>query len=363
MFLNGTALVVQPFDLATNVVRGTPTMLVQPVAGSATGYGAFSVSTTGVLAYSSGFLAPTELQWLDRAGQSLTTVVPAADYVDFQLSPDDSRLAFSRTDAQTQAADVHVRDLARGTESRLTADPLTDSAPLWSPTGDRIIFRSSRRGSGQELFQMRPSPGADATLVFSREQQQTAHGSGPTNSLSTDWSLDGRFVIYHTTGETSFDVWALPLEGDRKPIPIARTQFNEVYGTVSPDSRWIAYASDESGRHEIYVQRFPDASIDQKTPVSTGGGLQPRWSKDGRELFYLRADGMLVSVAIKTQPTFEPGKVTPLFKTSLPTTLNPYRMDYIPAGDGRRFLMKIPVEGSTPPSITVVLNWPALLKR
>ena len=114
-------------------------------------------------------------------------------------------------------------------------------------------------------------------------------------------------MIYHgTTGETSFDLWALPLEGDRKPIPIARTQFNEVYGTVSPDSRWIAYASDESGRHEIYVQRFPDASINQKTPVSTGGGMQPRWSKDGRQLFYLRADGMLVSVAIKTQPTFEP---------------------------------------------------------
>ena len=186
----------------------------------------------------------------------------------------------------------------------------------------------------------------------------------PHSVLNTDWSPDGRFVIYHlTTGETGYDVWALPLEGDRKPIPVARTQSSEVQGVVSPDGRWIAYASDESGRYEIYVQRFPDASTDQKTPVSTGGGLQPRWSKDGRELFYLRADGMLVSVAVRTRPTFEPGKVTPLFKTKLPTSLNAYRMDYVPAGDGQRFLMKIPVEGTTPPSITVVVNWPALLKR
>ena len=166
-----------------------------------------------------------------------------------------------------------------------------------------------------------------------------------------------------TTGETSYDVWALPLEGDRKPIPVARTQSSEVQGTVSPDGRWIAYASDESGTYEIYVQSFPDASTDQKTPVSTGGGLQPRWSKDGRELFYVRADGMLMAVAVKTRPTFEPGTVTPLFKTKIPTTLNPYRMDYLPASDGQRFLMKIPVEGTTPPSITVVVNWPALLNR
>jgi Tol biopolymer transport system component len=171
-------------------------------------------------------------------------------------------------------------------------------------------------------------------------------------------------VIYHfITGETRFDVWALPLEGDRKPIAVARTQASEVQGVVSTDGRWIAYASDESGTFEIYVQSFPDASTAQKTIVSTGGGLQPRWSKDGRELFYLRSDGMLMSVAVQTRPTFEPGAVTPLFKTRLPTSLNAYRMDYVPAGDGKRFLMKIPVEGATPPSITVVLNWPALLNR
>ncbi|MDO8678050.1 MAG: hypothetical protein Q7R30_05740 [Acidobacteriota bacterium] len=132
---------------------------------------------------------------------------------------------------------------------------------------------------------------------------------------------------------------------------------------MSPDSRWIAYASDESGKYEIYVQSFPDLGIAQKTTVSTGGGSQPRWSKDGRELFYLRSDGMLMAVAVRTQPAFEPGAVTPLFKTALSTNMNAYRMDYVPAADGRRFLMKAPIEGTTPPSITVVLNWTALLKK
>jgi Tol biopolymer transport system component len=338
-------------------------MLVQPVAGSSTGDGAFSVSTTGVLAYSSGFMAPSELQWIDRAGRSLMTVLPAADYTDFRLSSDDSRLAFSRTDPKSQAAEVWVREFGRGAEWRATSHPLTDAAPLWSPMGDRIIFRSNRRSDGLELFQMRPSPGAEAEMVYSREQQRSAHGSQPSGVRNTDWSPDGKFVIYHViTGETSFDVWALPLDGDRKPIPVARTQSSEVQGVVSTDGRWIAYASDESGTFEIYVQSFPDASTAQKTIVSTGGGLQPRWSKDGRELFYLRSDGMLVSVAVKTQPTFEPGTMTPLFKTQLPTSLNAYRTDYVPAGDGQRFLLKIPVESAAPPSITIVLNWPALLK-
>jgi eukaryotic-like serine/threonine-protein kinase len=111
------------------------------------------------------------------------------------------------------------------------------------------------------------------------------------------------------------------------------------------------------------VQSFPDANAGQKTTVSSGGGTQPRWSRDGRELFYLGADGTLMAVAVRTRPTFEPGAVTPLFKTPLSTSVNAFRWDYVPSGDGQRFVMKIPTEGATPPSITVVLNWTALLKK
>jgi eukaryotic-like serine/threonine-protein kinase len=128
-------------------------------------------------------------------------------------------------------------------------------------------------------------------------------------------------------------------------------------GYVAPDSRLIAYASDESGQYEIYVQSFPDASTGQKTTVSSGGGTQPRWSHDGRELYYLRSDGTLMAVAVKAGPTFEPGTVRPLFKTSLPTGISAYRMGYIPAADGQRFLMKVPDATAPPPAIMVVLNW------
>ena len=364
LLLNGTTLMAQPFDLDTNRLTGAPTMVAQPVAGSSTGYGAFSVSAGGVLAYSSGLLAQSELRWVDRTGRTSASIAPTADYVDFRLSPDESRLAFSRTDPQSQAPDVWVRDLARGTESRLTAQPLTDAAPLWSPAGDQIVYRSNQASANLELYRTRPSPGAGAELVFSREQQLKSHGTGPSNVLSTDWSPDGKFIIYHvTTGAAGYDLWALALEGDRKPIPLALAKYNEVQGVVSPDGRWIAYTSDESGRYEIYVQSFPDTNVAQKTTVSTGGGTQPRWSKDGRELFYLRSDGLLTTVSVRTKPSFELGAVTPLFKTGLSTNVNAYRMDYVPAADGQRFLMKVPVEGTTPPSITVVLNWTARLKQ
>ena len=164
-------------------------------------------------------------------------------------------------------------------------------------------------------------------------------------------------------GATGSDIWALPLVGERKAVPVARAQHNEVQGYVSPDGRWLAYASDESGRYEIYVQSFPDAGTGGKTTISSGGGTQPRWSRNGRELFYLRSDGTLMAVAVKTRPTFETTTVTPLFKTPLPASMNSYRMDYVPAADGQRFLMKVPVENTPPPSIIVVLNWPSLLKR
>jgi hypothetical protein len=125
----------------------------------------------------------------------------------------------------------------------------------------------------------------------------------------------------------------------------------------------MAYASDESGRYEIYVQAFPDPSGGQKFTVSTGGGIQPQWRRDGRELFYLGSDGTLTAVTVRTGPSFAAGAVTPLFKTTLPTAISGYRMDYVPAADGSRFAMKVPVEGSRPPSITVVMNWPSLLAR
>jgi hypothetical protein len=363
LWLTGTALMSQPFDPDTGQLTGAPGRVADPVAGSSTGYPAFSTSTTGVLAYSSGLVRPTELRWVDRSGRPGDAAAPSGDYVDFRLSPDGTRLAYSRTSPQAQSADVWLKDLTPGTEARLTIDPLTEAAPLWSPGGDVIIFRSNREVANLELYRTRSSPGGSVDKIFGSDQQRNAHGIA--NVLSTDWSPDGRFVVYHKTTDanTGYDLWALPLEGDRQPIPLARGPHNEVQGVVSPDGRWIAYASDESGNYEVYVQSFPDPSAAQKTTVSVGGGLQPRWNPAGGELFYLRSDGTLMAVAVRVQPVFTPGSSTPLFMTTLPTTLSAYRMDYVPTHDGKRFLMKIPVPGVEPPSITVVLNWTALLRK
>ncbi len=361
LFLSGSALMARPFDVASRRPSGTPGIIAQPVGASSTAHAAFSASETGVLAYSSRLLPVSELAWVDRTGRRLQTIAPAADYVDFRLSPDGTALALSRTSQQTQAPDIWVLDLVRGTEARVTSATLTETSPIWSPGGDQIIFRANNAGANIEFFRTLPRSGANVDSVWSREQQLQAHGAALSNVLSSDWTRDGRYVVYHVTNEDSgFDVWALPLEGDRTPIVVGNSRYNEMQGQVAPNSQWIAYASDESGRYEVYVQAFPSPGAGGKRTVSRSGGTQPRWSANGRELFYVRGDGTLVSTAVTSLAPLTLGQETPLFVTDV-SGMNAYRTDYEPAADGQRFVMKVPVAGAPPPSITVVLNWPALL--
>jgi len=364
--LNGPTLVAQPFDPRTERTTGPSVPIAQPVAGSSTGYPAFSASPTGVLAYSAGLFAPTELWTFDRKGTRIRRVAPAADYPDFSFSPDGRRLAFSRTVEQWQAPDIWVMDLERGTESRLTSDPLTETMPVWSPGGDAILFRANRAQSANlAVWRMAPNSGAVPESIFSADDQRRAHAGFIHNVFSTDWSADGRFVVYHRPeSDGGYDIWALSLDGQRRLVPVTRSRYNEVQAEVSPDSRWVAYASDESGRFEVYVQAFPDAAAGVKTTISVGGGLQPHWSPDGRELYYLGSDGTLMAVGMRTDGArLSAGASTALFQTNLPAAMNAYRSDYAVAPGGQGFLVKVAAEGTQPPTITVILNWPALLKR
>ncbi|MEX2272157.1 MAG: protein kinase [Vicinamibacterales bacterium] len=352
LFIDGATLMAQPFDLTTGTVHGTARRLANNVGGSTAGAVAFSASTTGVLAHAPGLSNRSELRWADRTGRIGPLVLPAGDYQDFTLSPDQSRLAYSLVDTQTQAPDVWILDLDRGASARITSERLLDSTPTWSPDGDRIVFRSNRTSSvGTSLLETATTPGAPVRLVLEQMPQVT-------NSFPAAWLKNGEILFSQTHIEAGYDIWSVQADNSETRAVLATTS-NELHPAVSPDERWLAYASDQSGRYEVYVQER--AGGGQRTLVSTGGGLQPRWRGDGRELFYLQPDGSLMAVGLDAGPRFAAAAPRLLFRTSRSSAFNPYRNDYFPATDGRRFLIRVPVAGPSP-SITVVVNWPAWLK-
>jgi dipeptidyl aminopeptidase/acylaminoacyl peptidase len=179
--------------------------------------------------------------------------------------------------------------------------------------------------------------------------------------VADDWSADGKFIVYESrNSQTKLDLWILPMSGDRKPFPFLQTLFNEQQAQFSPDGKWIAYTSDESGAPEVYVQTFPASG--GKWRISTSGGAEPRWRRDGKELFYIAADKKLMSVDTKLGPTFEAGVPKTLFETRV-TVLTTFRNHYTVTGDGQRFLINSGLEETNFTPISVVVNWTADLKR
>ena len=348
--LEGT-LVARPFDADSLELTGEAVPVVKQLGftqGNARAH--FSVSETGTLLYRpSAAAADTQLVWFDRAGKQLDTVGAAGHYSDIRLSPDGKRVAFQRLDKENGASDVWLIELARGTTSRLTFDPANDGDAVWSPDGGRIVFSSTREGL-PNLYQKLSSGAGGEELLLKTEDDKIAN----------DWSPDGRHVLYNAMSRQSSDLWVLPLFGERRPEPFARTDFQESGGRFSPDGRWIAYTSDESGRFEVYVQSFPASG--GKWQVSNGGGGSPRWRRDGRELFYLSADGKLMAVEVDgSSDTFEARVPRPLFEPRVGAISGDSPYDV--AADGRRFLVKVLVEETVPAPVTVVLNWTADLKR
>jgi Tol biopolymer transport system component len=260
------------------------------------------------------------------------------------MSPDGRRLAVQRTDAGN--TDIWLLDVERDTPIRFTTDPEADIAPLWSPGADRIVY-SSRRNRFN-LYE-KPIGAAAATELLATEEAKSA----------TDWSHDGRFILFRSLGsESGWDVWAMPMSGDRKPFAVVRTKFEERDAQFSPDGKWIAYQSDESGRFEIYLQRFPRGN--ERIRISPNGGAQPQWRADGRELFYLAIDGQLVAVPIAWSPSGAPEAGTPvsLFATRLGSLRDIALHSYIVSPDGQRFLLDTLVEEAASP-IVLILNWKA----
>ncbi len=347
LFSRQGALLAQRFDARRLTLTGEPIPVADQVET-----GSFSVSETGILVYQSRRSEEiSQLGWVDRAGKLLESVgAEGSGLFSPKLAPDGKRVAIARIQAKKRLYDIYVLDLTRGSESRLTFDPGDDSYPIWSHDGSRIVWASNRAGTYQLYQKLASGVGQDELLLQS---------DAPLTPSS--WSADGKFLLYHrydTKNQQDQDLWILPLEGDRKPFPFLQTPFREVGAQFSPDGRWIAYRSNESGKLEVYVRTFPAAS--GKWQVSTNGGQQPQWRGDGKELFYLSSDRRLMAVEVKRSATFEAGLPKALFDLAAAKV---YDNNYGASADGQRFLLLRTLQEPALAPFSVVVNWTAEAPR
>jgi Tol biopolymer transport system component len=353
IFVRNQALVAQPFDASALQLKGEPLTLVKQETAThqfGGGIGRFSVSGNGILVWQGAWKTQYQLRWFDRAGRALGKlgdVIAVNSGEEPHLSPDGKQLLVKRD------GNIWVLDLARGTDIRLTSR--TSQLPSWMPNGKEVIYQSVAQNSAKRGIIRAPANGvAEGELV--------ADGV----KFPEDVSSDGRYVTYMMRGEKSrLDVWALQLSGEHKEYPLLDSQFDEREPRFSPDGRWLAYASDESGQPEIYVRPFTsDGKLGaDKKRVSTTGGFQPLWSSNGKELFYLSADYNLMSVSVSISgESINLGAPKVLFAAR---TMSHYGLshEYDVTPDGQRFLVGIAVGDSRKPAPTVLLNWQAELKK
>jgi Tol biopolymer transport system component len=338
-------LLAQPFDAKKLEVTGEPVRIADQLAYTSTGaHAAFSVSQNGVLTYRDDSTSLQQFVWVDRTGKTLNSAGEPGRYGGFDLGPDGRQIAVARDDPSAPGnRDIWLLDPDRGGATRLTTDPAGEDFPVWSPDAHQIAFSSNRQGAYRIFWKQASGLGDETLLSESRRID-----------VVTDWSKDGRYIAY-TSLLSSSDLYVLPQFGDRQPVAIVQSRFNKRQARFSFDSRWLAYASDESGQWQIDVISFPAA--DQKRQVSTSGGVQPRWKRDGTELYYLAPDGDLMAVTMKIGPTVEPGMPRALFDTKLVSVTGNVRDNYAVTPDGDRFLIKRPVAALKTDPITVVLNW------
>ena len=345
LWLRGATLVAQDFDVDKLKLSGVPHPVADPVARMAVhGQMQVAVSATGLLMYSPS--APLrQLTWVDRTGKPIGTAGEPTLSAHLQLSPDGRRAVVTRVNPD--GGDLWILDLERGVWNRFTSKPGINIYAIWSPDGRTILYASD---APFNLFR-KDASGANW------EQRLT---QSPNPQFPMDWSRDGRFILYeedNASGDRR-SLWVLPAApGNTKAArPYLPARFNQYMGRFSPDTRWVAFQSDESGRYEVYIDAFPEPR--GKVRISTGGGVLPQWAPGGRKLYYVSPDSMLMSVSLKLGTgSLEPAAPQALFRLPMQDAdINPYE----PAPDGQRFLVVAP-EHAAP--LTVIVNWPALLSK
>jgi eukaryotic-like serine/threonine-protein kinase len=357
LFVRDGMLFAQAFDARALRVGGEAVRVAEHVGyfSSSLGYASLSVSPAGVLAYGPNVAVTTTLQWRDRAGATGQSPMAPSVYRSPRLSPDQQRVVVTRSELEGDSgqSDIWMLELARGNPSRVTFDPANEWFPAWSADGSRILFGSTRTGY-TSIFQ-KAGGGLDELVASSGNSQGAA-------MYPNDASIDGRALVYTQSTSRAYDLVVLTLGGDPKPSPFLSTPFNEVQGRFSPNGRWMAYASDESGRFEVYVRPFPPST--GQWLVSVAGGMQPEWRRDGKELFYISADRKMMAVPVATDgPTLTADVPHALFSVQVPEPNAPYPTDYAATADGRRFLVNTAVEQPTRAALTVIVNWTSDLRK
>ena len=353
LFVRDGTLMAQGFDVETLDVIGDPSAIVDEVGTVIGGaLSSFSVSQNGILAYHDAGGYTGEPLWMARGGKLLGTF-GEGEQNQLRVSPDGSRLAITRIDADIGTGDIWIHYFAEGRDEKFTLDPAYDTTPVWSPDGQELVFASQRAGGGPRLYvksvgrtgDVHPLPGVESTL----------------DARPMDWSLDGQILYQVEDPATSGDVWVVPREGG-SPTAYLDTEFDEIQGRFSPDGRLVAYVSNEEGRYEVYVRKFPSGV--ERVKVSTGGGTLPSWSDDGDALYYLDLSEGLYSAAISAS---ELGASPPefLFQTPIVRGPDPTRDSYGAYevfDEGQQFLIAQPTHYAAMP-LNIVLNWTSLLEE
>lgn len=347
-FVRDGAIQAQKLDLTSYQLTGNVLRIFDSVKlESRIFYAAFSASHDAVLAQEAGEVSLSRLIWYNRSGKDISDSAPTDTYANLAISPDEKYIATDKTDTTNQNTDVFVYDLARTAFRRLTFDQGIDAVPVWSPDRSRIAFTSSR-GRNFGIY-VKPADG-------SQPERQLSLMSG-VDALPADWSRDGNNLLYLAPP----DLWVYSFV-DGKSREFLKATASLRNAQFSPDGKWVAYSSNESGRWEVYVTTFPDAR--GKWQVSTDGGEQPRWRGDGKEIYFLSSDAKLMAVSVDTKTEFESGTPATLFQTSpreqVATT---EQVVYDVSRDGQRFLVNTKYDNGSAHPMSVILNWKTEMKR
>jgi Tol biopolymer transport system component len=339
-----STLFAQPFDPRKALLHGEAIQLASSVHYFfGPSHATFSASRTGVVAYQTS-AHRSRLTWFDRAGKETGALGDPSVVKGLRISPDGSRAAVDIENPKTGSSDIWVFELGRGVSTRLHSDPVDEKMPVWSADGAKLFYRSDRHGP-PDIYQIAVGiPGSEQPLLELPGVQQPE-----------DVSRDGRLLAFlNEVASTVWNIWLLPLAGERKPSPWRQTRFSESSPRFSPDGRWIAYESDESGDPEVYVALTEGGG--EKRRISPGGGSRPRWRRDGKELYYLAPGNLVMAVPMTFGAQVEAGAPAPLFRVEMEIE------NYDVNPDGSRFLMRLPSEKVRSSPLRVILNCPAVLK-